>query len=137
MNNLGANIFAAFMCVFISQTLISKISADELNLIQNNSENLKESLLKLNERQLNERKTKLAKQVEELSVTKSETQNPHTNKKLTTQLKEIIEELELIEQILLATVGLNIILGDSNDSVGLGAGNASSGNSGTGTGTGG
>ena len=125
------------MCIFISQSLISKINADELNLIQNNSENLKESLLKLNERQLNERKTKLAKQVEELSVTKSETQNPHTNKELTTQLKEIIEELELIEQILLATVGLNIILGDSNDSVGLGVGDASSGNSGTGTGTGG
>jgi len=117
--------------------LITKISADELNLIQNNSENLKESLLKLNERQLKARKTKLAKQIEELSVTKSETQNPHTNKKLTTQLKEIIEELELIEQILLATVGLNIILGDSNDAVGLGAGDASSGNSGTGTGTGG
>ena len=52
-------------------------------------------------------------------------------------LKDIIEELELIDKILITIVGLNVIIVDSNDGVGMGAGGSSGGNSGTGTGTGG
>ena len=129
-------IFLTILLAFLSHGLIANITSDEIDLIQDNNQNLQQALLKLDQNQLKARKVELTKEVQELSLNKSETQNPYTNKKLTTQLKGIIEELELIDKILLTLVGLNIII-DSNDGVGMGAGASSGGNSGTGTGTGG
>ena len=129
--------FLTILFTFSSHDLIANIVSDEINLVQNSNQNLQQALLKLDQNQLKARKAELTKEVQELSLNKSETQNPYTNKKLTTQLKNIIEELELIDKILLTLVGLNIIMVDSNDGVGIGVGDSSSGNSGTGTGTGG
>ena len=130
-------IFLTILLAFLSHGLIANITSDEIDLIQDNNQNLQQALLKLDQNQLKARKAELTKEVQELSLNKSETQNPYTNKKLTTQLKDIIEELELIDKILLTLVGLNIIIVDSNNGVGMGAGGSSGGNSGTGTGTGG
>ena len=130
-------VFLTILFTFSSHSLIASIAGDEIDLIQDNNQNLQQALLKLDQNQLKARKVELTKEVQELSLNKSETQNPYTNKKLTTQLKDIIEELELIDKILLTLVGLNIIIVDSNDGVGMGAGGSSGGNSGTGTGTGG
>ena len=129
--------FLTILFTFSSHGLIANITSDEIDLIQDSNQNLQQALLKLDQNQLKARKAELTKEVQELSLNKSETQNPYTNKKLTTQLKDIIEELELIDKILLTLVGLNIIMVDSNDGVGIGVGDSSSGNSGTGTGTGG
>ena len=130
-------IFLTILLTFSSHSLIANITSDEIDLIQNSNQNLQQTLLKLDQNQLKARKAELAKEVQELSLNKLETQNPYTNKKITTQLKDIIEELELIDKILLTLVGLNKIIVDSNDGVGMGAGGSSGGNSGTGTGTGG
>ena len=130
-------VFLTILFTFSSHSLIANITSDEIDLIQDSNQNLQQTLLKLDQNQLKARKAELTKEVQELSLNKSETQNPYTNKKLTTQLKNIIEELELIDKILLTLVGLNIIMVDSNDGVGMGAGGSSGGNSGTGTGTGG
>ncbi|MDC0368024.1 hypothetical protein OAM91_04460 [Gammaproteobacteria bacterium] len=130
-------IFLIILLTFSSHSLIANITSDEIDLIQNSNQNLQQTLLKLDQNQLKARKVELTKEVQELSLNKSETQNPYTNKKLTTQLKNITEELELIDKILLTLVGLNIIIVDSNNGVGMGAGGSSGGNSGTGTGTGG
>jgi len=130
-------IFLTILLAFLSHGLIANITSDEIDLIQDNNQNLQQALLKLDQNQLKARKVELTKEVQELSLNKSETQNPYTNKNLTTQLKDIIEELELIDKILITIVGLNIIIVDSNDGVGMGAGGSSGGNSGTGTGTGG
>ena len=130
-------VFLTILFTFSSHDLIANIVSDEIDLVQNSNQNLQQALLKLDQNQLKARKAELTKEVQELSLNKSETQNPYTNKKLTTQLKDIIEELELIDKILLTLVGLNIIIVDSNDGVGMGAGGSSGGNSGTGTGTGG
>ena len=130
-------VFLTILFTFSSHSLIANITSDEIDLIQDSNQNLQQALLKLDQNQLKARKVELTKEVQELSLNKSETQNPYTNKKLTTQLKDIIEELELIDKILITIVGLNIIIVDSNDGVGMGAGDSSGGNSGTGTGTGG
>jgi hypothetical protein len=130
-------IFLTILLTFLSHGLIANITSDEIDLIQDNNQSLQQALLKLDQNQLKARKVELTKEVQELSLNKSETQNPYTNKKLTTQLKDIIEELELIDKILITIVGLNVIIVDSNDGVGMGAGGSSGGNSGTGTGTGG
>ena len=130
-------IFLTILLTFSSHSLIANITSDEIDLIQNSNQNLQQTLLKLDQNQLKARKVELTKEAQELSLNKSETQNPYTNKKLTTQLKDIIEELELIDKILITIVGLNVIIVDSNDGVGMGAGGSSGGNSGTGTGTGG
>jgi hypothetical protein len=130
-------VFLTILFTFSSHSLIANITSDEIDLIQDNNQNLQQALLKLDQNQLKARKAELTKEVQELSLNKSETQNPYTNKKLTTQLKDIIEELELIDKILITIVGLNIIIVDSNDGVGMGVGDSSNGNSGTGTGTGG
>ena len=134
---MRVRIFLIILLNFSSHGLIASIAGDEIDLIQNSNQNLQQTLLKLDPNQLKERKVELTKEVQELSLNKLETQNPYTNKKLTTQLKNITEELELIDKILLTLVGLNIIIVDSNDGVGMGAGGSSGGNSGTGTGTGG
>jgi len=128
-------VFLTILFTFSSHSLIANITSDEIDLIQDSNQNLQQALLKLDQNQLKARKAELTKEVQELSLNKSETQNPYTNKKLTTQLKDIIEELELIDKILLTLVGLNIIIVDSNDGVGMGAGGATGGNSGTRTGT--
>ena len=130
-------VFLTILFTFSSHSLIANITSDEIDLIQNSNQNLQQTLLKLDQNQLKARKVELTKEAQELSLNKSETQNPYTNKKLTTQLKDIIEELELIDKILITIVGLNVIIVDSNDGVGMGAGGSSGGNSGTGTGTGG
>ena len=130
-------IFLTILLTFSSHSLIANITSDEIDLIQDSNQNLQQALLKLDQNQLKARKAELTKEVQELSLNKSETQNPYTNKKLTTQLKDIIEELELIDKILITIVGLNVIIVDSNDGVGMVAGGSSGGNSGTGTGTGG
>ena len=137
MFTIRVRIFLTILLTFSSHGLIANIVSDEIDLVQNSNQNLQQALLKLDQNQLKARKAELTKEVQELSLNKSETQNPYTNKKLTTQLKGIIEELELIDKILLTLVGLNIIIIDSNDGVGMGAGVSSGGNSGTGTGTGG
>jgi len=137
MFTIRVRIFLTILLTFSSHGLIANIVSDEIDLVQNSNQNLQQALLKLDQNQLKARKAELTKEVQELSLNKSETQNPYTNKKLTTQLKGIIEELELIDKILLTLVGLNIIIDDSNDGVGIGAGGSSGGNSGTGTGTGG
>ena len=137
MFTIRVRIFLTILLTFSSHGLIANIVSDEIDLVQNSNQNLQQALLKLDQNQLKARKAELTKEVQELSLNKSETQNPYTNKKLTTQLKGIIEELELIDKILLTLVGLNIIIVDSNDGVGIGAGGSSGGNSGTGTGTGG
>ena len=137
MFTMRVRIFLIILLNFSSHGLIASIAGDEIDLIQNSNQNLQQTLLKLDQNQLKARKVELTKEVQELSLNKLETQNPYTNKKLTTQLKDIIEELELIDKILLTLVGLNIIIVDSNDGVGMGAGGSSGGNSGTGTGTGG
>ena len=137
MFNISARFVLAPLFIFSFQALSAEVANDKLDLIQSDKINIQQTLLKLDQSQLKARKIQLTNQVERLSVNKSETQNPHTNKQLTSQLKDIFKELELIEQMLLAAVGLNIIIGDSNDGVGLGAGGSSGGNSGTGTGTGG
>jgi hypothetical protein len=134
---MRVRIFLIILLNFSSHGLIASIAGDEIDLIQNSNQNLQQTLLKLDQNQLKARKVELTKEVQELSLNKLETQNPYTNKKLTTQLKDITEELELIDKILLTLVGLNIIIVDSNDGVGMGAGGSSGGNSGTGTGTGG
>ena len=134
---MRVRIFLIILLNFSSHGLIASIAGDEIDLIQNSNQNLQQTLLKLDQNQLKARKAELTKEVQELSLNKLETQNPYTNKKLTTQLKDITEELELIDKILLTLVGLNIIIVDSNDGVGMGAGGSSGGNSGTGTGTGG
>ena len=134
---MRVRIFLIILLNFSSHGLIASIAGDEIDLIQNSNQNLQQTLLKLDPNQLKARKVELTKEVQELSLNKLETQNPYTNKKLTTQLKDITEELELIDKILLTLVGLNIIIVDSNDGVGMGAGGSSGGNSGTGTGTGG
>ena len=130
-------VFLTILFTFSSHSLIANITSDEIDLIQDSNQNLQQALLKLDQNQLKARKAELTKEVQELSLNKSETQNPYTNKKLTTQLKDIIEELELIDKILITIVGLNVIIVDSNDGVGMVAGGSSGGNSGTGTGTGG
>jgi len=137
MFTIRVRIFLTILLTFSSHGLIANIVSDEIDLVQNSNQNLQQALLKLDQNQLKARKAELTKEVQEISLNKSETQNPYTNKKLTTQLKGIIEELELIDKILLTLVGLNIIIDDSNDGVGIGAGGSSGGNSGTGTGTGG
>ena len=137
MFTIRVRIFLTILLTFSSHGLIANIASDEIDLFQNSNQNLQQALLKLDQNQLKARKAELTKEVQELSLNKSETQNPYTNKKLTTQLKGIIEELELIDKVLLTLVGLNIIIDDSNDGVGIGAGGSSGGNSGTGTGTGG
>ena len=137
MFTIRVRIFLTILLTFSSHGLIANIVSDEIDLVQNSNQNLQQALLKLDQNQLKARKAELTKEVQELSLNKSETQNPYTNKKLTTQLKGIIEELELIDKILLTLVGLNIIIVDSNDGVGIGAGGSSGDNSGTGTGTGG
>jgi hypothetical protein len=137
MFTMRVRIFLIILLNFSSHGLIASIAGDEIDLIQNSNQNLQQTLLKLDQNQLKARKVELTKEVQELSLNKLETQNPYTNKKLTTQLKDITEELELIDKILLTLVGLNIIIVDSNDGVGMGAGGSSGGNSGTGTGTGG
>ena len=134
---IRVRIFLTILLTFSSHGLIANIASDEIDLVQNSNQNLQQALLKLDQNQLKARKAELTKEMQEISLNKSETQNPYTNKKLTTQLKGIIEELELIDKILLTLVGLNIIIDDSNDGVGIGAGGSSGGNSGTGTGTGG
>jgi hypothetical protein len=137
MFTMRVRIFLIILLNFSSHGLMASIAGDEIDLIQNSNQNLQQTLLKLDQNQLKARKVELTKEVQELSLNKLETQNPYTNKKLTTQLKDITEELELIDKILLTLVGLNIIIVDSNDGVGMGAGGSSGGNSGTGTGTGG
>ena len=137
MFTIRVRIFLTILLTFSSHGLIANIVSDEIDLVQNSNQNLQQALLKLDQNQLKARKAELTKEVQEISLNKSETQNPYTNKKLTTQLKGIIEELELIDKILLTLVGLNIIIVDSNDGVGIGAGGSSGDNSGTGTGTGG
>ena len=129
--------FLTIFLTFSSHGLIANIASDEIDLVQNSNQNLQQALLKLDQNQLKARKDELTKEALTVLINKSETLDSATNKKLTSKLKNIFNELELIEQILLTLVGLNIIIDDSNDGVGIGAGGSSGDNSGTGTGTGG
>ena len=137
MFTMRARISLIILLTFSSHGLIANTASDEIDLIQNSNPNLQQALLKLDQSQLKARKAELTKEALTVLINKSETLDPATNKKLTSKLKNIFNELELIEQILLTLVGLNIIIDDSNDGVGIGAGGSSGGNSGTGTGTGG
>ncbi len=130
-------VFLTILFTFSSHSLIANITSDEIDLIQDSNQNLQQALLKLDQNQLKARKAELTKEALTVLINKSETLDPVTNKKLTSKLKNIFNELELIEQILLTLVGLNIIIDDSNDGVGIGAGGSSGDSSGTGTGTGG
>ena len=137
MFTVRTRFFLTIFLTFSSHGLIANIASDEIDLVQNSNQNLQQALLKLDQNQLKARKDELTKEALTVLINKSETLDSATNKKLTSKLKNIFNELELIEQILLTLVGLNIIIDDSNDGVGIGAGGSSGDNSGTGTGTGG
>jgi len=128
--------FSLVLFLFILASPVYANQERDLQISSNVNDNLKISLLKLDKKSLQERKSNLEAEAKRVSEIKNATQNPHKLKKLSLDLKKIINELNLIEQILIASAGINIILDNSNDGIGLGAGNSSGGNSGTGTGTG-